>query len=122
LPIFFRYLRLEFSLILLLALSLLLLLLALLVLPLLFVAVLLLLLIHRQVFILIMKAHGSFLLSRFDVVLVFACDTPLCLAMLSENGEKRATVAGAASNRIWEKAVFFKFEAQNSPGRSNTAW
>lgn len=87
-PSFFVIL--EFSLILLLALALLLLLLALLVLPLLFVAVLLLLLIHRQVFILIMKAHGSFLLSRFDVVLVFACDTPLCLAMLSENGEKRA--------------------------------
>ncbi len=106
-PIFFRFLGLELVLILLLTLALLLLLLlALLILALVLVAVLLLLLVHRQVFILIMKTHGSFLLSRFDVGLVFARKTPLCLAMLSVNGEKRATVAGAASNRIWEKAVF----------------
>ncbi len=110
-PSFFVFWGLELVLILLTLALLLLLLLALLILALVLVAVLLLLLVHRQVFILIMKTHGSFLLSRFDVGLVFARETPLCLAMLSVNGEKRTAVAGAASNRIWEKAVFFKFEA-----------
>lgn len=86
----FSFLGLELVLILLLALTLLLLLLlALLILALLLVAVLLLLLVHRQIFILIMKTHGSFLLSRFDMGLVFAREMPLCLAMLSANGEKR---------------------------------